>query len=63
MLAKGDLAGTGRSGGGAQYVRLLDLASVIGGGGEGERERREERREEDRERERERRLRINLAST
>lgn len=38
MLAKGGLAGTGRSGGGAQYVRLLDLASVIGGGGE-ERER------------------------
>lgn len=48
MLAKGGLAGTGRSGGGAQYVRLLDLASVIGGGGR-ERERR--------------RLRINLAST
>lgn len=50
MLAKGGLAGTGRSGGGAQYVRLLDLASVIGGGG-GEREREW------------RRLRINLAST
>lgn len=47
MLAKGGLAGTGRSGGGAQYVRLLDLASVIG---------------EERERGR-RRLRINLAST
>lgn len=45
MLAKGDLAGTGRSGGGAQYVRLLDLASVIGGGGGGrEREKRREKR-------------------